>query len=65
MKASELRDKSVDDLKSDLLGLRKEQFTLRFQRSTDQLANNARFSQIRRDIARIKTVLNEKSRLQT
>ncbi|MCY4050750.1 MAG: 50S ribosomal protein L29 [Gammaproteobacteria bacterium] len=61
MKASELRIKSVEDLQSDLIDLRKKQFQLRFQLSTDQLANIAEFSQVRKDIARIKTVLNEKA----
>lgn len=65
MKASELRTRSVEDLKSDLIGLRKEQFNLRFLRSTDQQADNAKFSRVRRDIARVKTVLNEKSRQQS
>lgn len=65
MKASELRGKSVEELEFDLIDLRKEQFNLRFQRGTDQLADIAKFSQVRKDIARIKTVLNEKSRQQS
>ncbi len=65
MKASELRTKSVEDLTSELIGLRKKQFNLRFQLSTDQLADIAEFSRVRKDIARIKTVLNEKARQQS
>ncbi len=65
MKASELRTRNVENLKSDLVDLRKRQFNLRFQRSTDQLADNAEFTRVRRDIARIKTVLNEKARQQS
>ncbi len=61
MKASELRLKSIEDLKSDLIGLRKQQFNLRFQLSSDQLANISEFSRVRKDIARIKTVLTEKA----
>jgi len=61
MKASELRAKSVDDLNKDLLELRREQFNLRMQRGAGQLANPMRFAAVRKDIARIKTVLTEKS----
>ena len=62
-KAAELRDKSADELNEELVALRKEEFGLRMQRGTGQLANNARFKQIRRQVARIKTVLNEQPRL--
>jgi large subunit ribosomal protein L29 len=58
MKAEELRGKTKDQLGDQLLDLRKEQFNLRFQRSSGQLENTARVRQVRRDIARIKTVLN-------
>jgi large subunit ribosomal protein L29 len=61
MKVSELRSKSVEDLKAELLGLRKEQFNLRMQRGAGQLANPAQFKVVQKDIARIKTILNEKS----
>ena len=61
MKVSELRRKSVEDLKAELLGLRKEQFNLRMQRGAGQLANPAQFKVVQKDIARIKTILNEKS----
>ncbi len=57
MKAEELRGKTPDQLKEQLLDLKKEQFNLRFQRATGQLENTARVREVRRDIARIKTVL--------
>jgi large subunit ribosomal protein L29 len=58
MNAEELRGKTKDQLGDQLLDLRKEQFNLRFQRSSGQLENTARVRLVRRDIARIKTVLN-------
>ncbi|HEX6103568.1 MAG TPA: 50S ribosomal protein L29 [Alphaproteobacteria bacterium] len=58
MKAEELRGKSPDELKTQLLELKKEAFNLRFQRASGQLENTARVRQVRRDIARIKTILN-------
>ena len=61
MLAKELRDKSVDDLKADLLSLKKEQFNLRFQAASGELENTARMRVVRRDIARIKTVMRQKS----
>ena len=64
MKASELRSKSIEELNTNLLDLRKEQFSLRIQRGTGQLASPARFNMVQKDIARIKTVLNEKSKVQ-
>jgi len=60
MKAEDVRRKSEDELKTELAGLRKEAFNLRFQKATGQLENTARVSQVRRDIARIKTILTEK-----
>ncbi len=57
MKASDLRTKSADELKADLIELRKEQFNLRFQAASGQLENTARVRLVRRDIARVKTVL--------
>ena len=57
MKAEELRGKTPDQLKEQLLDLKKEQFNLRFQQATGQLENTARVREVRRDIARIKTVL--------
>ncbi|EAR59471.1 50S ribosomal protein L29 [Neptuniibacter caesariensis] len=61
MKATELREKSVDELQQELLGLLKEQFNLRMQKTTGQLAQSHLLGQVRRDIARVKTVLNEKA----
>ncbi|MCF8474245.1 MAG: 50S ribosomal protein L29 [Emcibacter sp.] len=58
MKASELNNKTVDELNSMLLDLKKEQFNLRFQRATAQLENTARVRLVRRDIARVRTILN-------
>jgi large subunit ribosomal protein L29 len=57
MKASDLRTKTADELRDSLLGLRKEAFNLRFQVASGQLENTARIRQVRRDIARIKTLL--------
>jgi len=57
MKAEELKGKTPDQLKDELLSLRKEAFNLRFQRASGQLENTARIRAVRRDIARIKTVM--------
>ena len=59
MKAADLRTNSIDELKDSLLGLRKEAFNLRFQKASGQLENTTRVRQVRRDIARIKTVLRQ------
>lgn len=61
MKASELREKSAEDLNRQLLSLREEQFKLRMQKSTGQLGQSHLLQQNQRDIARVKTVLNEKA----
>ena len=61
MNANEMRKKSDDDLQDELVELRKEQFNLRMQRAIGQLGNPARFKEIRREIARLKTILNERS----
>ena len=61
MKAADVRAKTPDQLSDDLAALKKEQFNLRFQKATGQLEKTARVRQIRRDIARIKTILAEKS----
>ena len=61
MKGSDLRAKSADELKTDLVGLKKEQFNLRFQKASGQLENTARVRQVRRDIARIKTDLGRRA----
>ena len=63
MLASELRAKSKDDLIKELVGLREEEFNLRMQRASNQLASPARFKAVRRDIARIKTVLTEQAKV--
>lgn len=60
MKATDLRQKSADELNVQLIDLRKEQFNLRFQAAGGQLENTARVREVRRDIARIKTLLNER-----
>lgn len=62
MKASELKEKSVEELKSELLELRKEQFNLRMQRATAQTEQSHTLKNVRRDIARVKTVLNQKAK---
>lgn len=61
-RAAELRARSVDELNDEIVALRKEEFTMRMQRGAGQLSNTARFKQIRRDVARIKTILNEQSK---
>jgi len=61
MKATELREKSVEDLNAELLKLLEEQFKLRMQKATGQLAQTHLLSQARTDIARVKTVLREKA----
>lgn len=61
MKASQARDLTEDQLKDQLLQLKKEQFNLRFQRASGQLEKTARIGEVRRDIARIKTVLRQKT----
>ena len=62
MKAIEVRDMTPDELKDKLLQLKKEQFNLRFQKASGQLEKTARIGEVRKDIARIKTILGEKSR---
>ena len=64
MKAVDLRGKTPDELEEQLLQLKKEQFNLRFQKATGQLENTARVRQVRRDIARIKTILGDRARAQ-
>lgn len=60
MKASDLRDKTPDQLDDELVKLKKEQFNLRFQAATGQLENTSRVRQIRREIAKVKTIMAEK-----
>jgi len=62
MKAGDVRAKTDDELTEQLDLLGKEIFNLRFQRANGQLENTARFRQVRRDIARIKTILGERRR---
>jgi large subunit ribosomal protein L29 len=60
MTAKELREKSSDDLKKELLDLLKEQFNLRMQKANEQLNRHTQLRSVRRNIARVKTILNEK-----
>ena len=60
--ASDIRTKTPDELQAMLLDLRKEQFNLRFQRATGQQENTSRVKLVRRDIARVKTILAERAR---
>jgi len=61
-KADDIRAKSADELNTQLIGLKKEQFNLRFQRANGQVENTGRIRTLRRDIARIQTVLTEQRR---
>ena len=61
MKASELRTKSADELNKELLDLLRAQFGLRMQLATQQLSNTSQMSKVRRDIARVRTLLREKA----
>lgn len=61
MKAEDCRAMSVDQLQDQLLGLKKEQFNLRFQQASGQVENTARMRIVRREIARVKTILSEKA----
>lgn len=61
MDAKELKSKTPDELRDQLLALKKEAFNLRFQRATGQLENTARVRTVRRDVARVQTILNQKA----
>jgi large subunit ribosomal protein L29 len=61
MKAADLRDKTPDQLREQLASLKKEAFNLRFQKATGQLENTSRMQAVRRDAARVKTILNQKA----
>ena len=61
MKVTDIRAKTPDQLDDELASLKKEQFNLRFQKATGQLEKTARVKQVRRDIARIKTIAAEKA----
>jgi large subunit ribosomal protein L29 len=62
MKASELRGKNADDLKKELESLLRAQFGLRMQLATQQLANTSQLKKVRRDIARVRTIMREKTK---
>ena len=61
MKAIDLRAKTIDELKAQLLQFKKEAFNLRFQKATGELENTSRIRQVRRLVAKIKTVIAEKN----
>ena len=61
MKVKDIRSLSADDRKKELDGLLREQFNLRMQHATGQLASNSKLKVVRRDIARLKTIMNEKA----
>lgn len=61
MKAADVRQKTDDELADQLIDLRKEAFNLRFQRASGQLENTGRVREVRRDIARIKTIMNQRA----
>ena len=61
MDANELREKTPDQLRDELVNLKKEAFNLRFQQATGQLENTARMRVVRREAARVKTILNQKA----
>ena len=63
MNAQELRDKTPDQLREELSNLQKEAFNLRFQQATGQLENTARMRSVKRDVARVRTVLTQKAAL--
>ena len=61
MDATEMRGKTPDELRSALVALKKESFNLRFQQATGQMENTARMRTVRREAARVKTILNQKA----
>ena len=61
MKAQELKEKTPDQLKDQLIARKKEAFNLRFQQATGQIDSTARMRAVRRDVARVKTILNQKA----
>lgn len=65
MKAEDIRTKSPDELMDQLVSLKKEQFNLRFQKATGQIEKTARIREVRRDIARVKTVAAQKRAAET
>jgi len=62
MKAAELRNKSQDELQQELASLLKAQFSLRMQKATQQLTNTSQLGKVRRDIARVRTLLNQNAK---
>ncbi len=62
MKASELRNKSADELNQELQSLLRAQFNLRMQKATQQLNNTSQIRKVRRDIARVRTIMNQKAK---
>jgi large subunit ribosomal protein L29 len=62
MKASELKTKSADELSQELNSLLRAQFNLRMQKATQQLTNTSQIRKVRRDIARVRTILNQKAK---
>ncbi|HIG23099.1 50S ribosomal protein L29 [Henriciella sp.] len=62
MKTADLRSKSADQLQAQLVQLKKEQFNLRFQQATGQLEKTARVKEVRRDIARVKTLVAQQAK---
>jgi large subunit ribosomal protein L29 len=65
MKAADIRTMTIDQIDDEVLKLKKEQFNLRFQRATGQLENTARVREVRRDIARLKTIAKSKTKAKT
>jgi len=61
MKVSEMKEKNVDELNEELLTLKREQFTLRMQKGSGQLEQNHRLKEVRRDVARVKTIITQKA----
>jgi large subunit ribosomal protein L29 len=61
MKASELKGKSTDELRQELQSLLRAQFSLRMQKATQQLTNTSQIRKVRRDIARVRTLMNQKA----
>ena len=64
MKVAELKNKTIDQLKSILIDLKKESFNLRFQKANGQLENTARVRVVRRSVARVITLINNKSKIE-
>ncbi len=60
MKVADIRTMTIDQIDDEVLKLKKEQFNLRFQRATGQLENTARVREVRRDVARLKTIVRQK-----